>query len=321
MGVPGGIGTTLRELAGIGSVASAHVHAGTPGLRTAVEEFVGRASSDLHVDLFRVDTKSIVHGIAGRGEDLTLSVLADTDSAGGKLARRLEQAATHWDELGGDPLKQHAKTLSRDGGAEAIVATDIADGNAKRRVELFAHFRGAPARALADVHAARGLDELSAAVDRAAAQGVVFNDPRTGAAHASTAVELLAGGSGPIRIATKAFDSAQLAQVLAKRAGSDTVELVTHTIPKAQKRLLRDAGVIVSKIDERDARRAGLELHGTLIDAGDHALLGSLFLDNRVLYGSRGRTSREAAVVLSGDAATNASRVWDQLVGPLRDLD
>jgi hypothetical protein len=298
------------------------VHAGTPELRGAIEAIAGRASSELHVDLFRATDKPVVRALRQRADEVALGVLADTDGTTGKQARRLAKVATSWDELGGDPLKQHAKTMSRDGGVEALVATDVADSHAAGRVELFATFDGAAARALGDVHAATGPDELARAVDRAAATGIVINDPRTGAAHATVAVELLAGSSsGPLRIATKAFDSKSLARTLAARASTDTVELVTHAIPKGQRRMLRDAGVTVTKVSERDAERAGIALHGTLIDAGDHALLGSLYLEDRVLRGSRGRTSREAAVVLADDAAAQARRAWDELVGPLRDLD
>jgi hypothetical protein len=321
MGVPGGIGSAVRELAGIGAVTSASVHAGTPELRSALEAFVGRAEGSLHVDLFRADDKLVIQSLVDRGDDLSVSVLADSVATRGRQAKRLRRLSDSWERFGADPLKQHGKTLSRDGGAEGIVATDVADGDAGRRVELFARFDGAPARALADVHAAEGTKALAAAIDRAAATGVVINDPRVGATHATTAVQLITNGAGPIRVLTKAFDSRALAKTLARRASTGPVELVTHHIPRAQRKLLRDAGVNVRVIDERDAERSGVALHGTLIHTDDHALLGSIYLEGRVLHGSKGRASREAGVLLGGDAAAQAARASDSIVDQLRRLD
>jgi hypothetical protein len=94
----------------------------------------------------------------------------------------------------------------------------------------------------------------------------------------------------------------------------EPAELLTHAIPKRQQRLLEDAGVVVHEIDERDAERAATALHGTLVDSNGRAFIGSPYLEERVLYGSGGRRSREVGVVLDGEAATQARAAYDSML-------
>jgi hypothetical protein len=170
------------------------------------------------------------------------------------------------------------------------------------------------------MHAATGAGgaALADAIDAAAAAGVVANDPRTGAHHATDAIELLIGDhGGRLRIMTKAFDDEALAERIAAavRGGIDgPAELLTHDIPKGQRKLLERAGMTIREIDEKDAEKAATALHGTLIDTTNGAFIGSPYLEERVLYGSGGRQSREVGVMLEGDAATQARAAYDSLV-------
>lgn len=293
-------------------------------MRVAIEDLTARATDHVHADVFRISDRQIVTRLSLLPErGVTLSVLADSENVGGRLAKELRTAASTWHELGASPLKQHGKSLTRDGGAEAIVATDIADDAATRRIELATSFEGAPARALAAVHAAPfgGGAALDDALAAAAREGVVINDPRSAVRWATSAVEQLIGGEGPVRVVTKSFGSPDLAARLADRArAGSAVEVVTHAMPKAQQATLRDAGATVRVLDEEVATKAGLALHGTMIESGGDALIGSLYLENRVLYGSKGRQSREVAAVVSGQAAIDLRAAVDSATAPLASL-
>ncbi len=307
-------GTTTR----IGAIANAVVHVGTPAVRGAIDDLAREATTAFHVDLFRVGDKAIVRSIQGLAErKVPITVLADTDVATGKLAKTVRKlAGAGWSELGADPLKQHGKSASRDAGARAFVGTDVADEDAIYRIELGATFGGDAARALGRVHAAPA-NGLADAIDAAAEAGVVINDPRTGARHATDAIELLVDDhGGRLRIMTKAFDDEALATRIATAVqGIDgPAEVMTHTIPKSQRRILERAGVVVRRLSEKEAERAESALHGTLIDTNRGAFIGSPYLEQRVLYGSSGRHSREAGVVLAGDAASQARAAYDQIV-------
>lgn len=306
----------------IGAIANAVVHVGTPSLRGAIDDLAKGATSSLHVDVFRVGDDAVVDSLTALAERrVSLTVLADTDSATGKLVKALKrQAGDGWDELGADPLKQHGKSASRDAGGRGLVGTDLADEDAARRIELGVTFDGDAAAALGRVHAAGPgtRSALGDALDAAAAAGVVVNDPRTGALHATKAVELLVDEhGGRLRIMTKAFDDEALAERIAgavRGRMDEPAELLTHSIPKKQQRLLEDAGVVVHEIDEKDAEKAATALHGTLIDSNRGAFIGSPYLEERVLYGSGGRQSREVGVMLDGDAAAQARAAYDSLL-------
>ena len=306
----------------IGAIADAIVHVGPPALRGAIDELARDATSAFHVDVFRVGDRAVVNSMATLAERrVPLTVLADTESASGKLVKGLrKQAGAGWAELGANPLKQHGKSASRDGGAASLVATDVADADAARRIELGVTFEGEASTELARMHAATGSGEagLADAIDAAAARGVVANDPRTGARHATAAIELLIDDhGGRLRIMTKAFDDQALAEriVAAVRGGMvEPAELLTHSIPKQQRKLLEAAGVVVRRIDEKSAEQADTALHGTLIDTNGRAFIGSPYLEQRVLYGSDGRRSRELGVVLEADAAAQARAAYDTLL-------
>ncbi len=303
----------------IGAIASATVHVGTSSIRGAVDDLARHATTSFHADVFRVGDDAVVDSIRSLGtRDVSLSILADTDTATGKLVKVLRrQAGNAWDELGADPLKQHGKSASRDGGIEAFVGTDIADEDAARRIELGVTYGGEAAAATGAMHAASGAG-LAAAIDAAAATGVVANDPRTGARFATEAVELrIDDHGGRLRIMTKAFDDKALAERIAASVRGakldEPAELLTHEIPKAQRRLLKDAGVVVRKLNEQDAEQAKTALHGTVIDTNRGAFLGSLYLKERVLHGSSGRQSREVGVMLVDDAAAQARAAYDHI--------
>lgn len=302
----------------IGAIADAVVHVGTPAVRGAIDDLAREATTSFHVDLFRVGDKAIVRSFAGLAQrDVPMSVLADTDQATGKLVKTVRKLAGNgWSELGTEPLKQHGKSASRDGGVRAFVGTDIADEDAVRRIELGASFGGDASQALGRVHAAPPAG-LKDAIDAAAETGVVINDPRTGARHATDAIELLIGDhGGRLRIMTKAFDDEALVKriVAAARHTDEPAELLTHSIPKAQRAMLKDAGIMVRRLDEKGAEKLESALHGTLIDTNRGAFIGSPYLEQRVLYGSAGRRSREAGVVLDGDAALQARAAYDHIV-------
>lgn len=302
----------------IGAIADAVVHVGTPAVRGAIGDLARDATTAFHVDLFRVGDKAIVRTFEGLlGRKVPMSVLADTDVATGKLAKAVRKlVGDGWHELGTNPLKQHGKTASRDGGLRGFVGTDIADEDAVFRIELGATFGGDASQALGRVHAApaAGLED---AIDAAAETGVVINDPRTGARHATAAIEqLIDDHGGRLRIMTKAFDDEALAKRIAIAvAGMEgPAELMTHDIPKAQRKLLERAGVVVRELSAKDAEKAESALHGTLVDTNRGAFIGSPFLEQRVLHGSSGRRSREVGVVLEGDAAAQARAAYDHIV-------
>jgi hypothetical protein len=316
---------TVATAARIGAIADAVVHVGTPAIRGAVDDLAQRATGSFHLDVFRVGDDAVVDTVESLARrDVPITVLADTDATTGRVAKALRrQAGDGWAELGTDPRKQHGKSASRDDGAEAFVGTDLADDDAARRIELGVTFDGGAAAALGRIHAASdGGPGLAAALDDAAATGVVANDPRTGARHATDAIELLVEGhGGRLRIMTKSFDDEALAERIAAavRSGMDEpAELLTHHVPKSQERLLEDAGVVVRELDEHEAERARTALHGTLVDTNRGAFVGSPYLESRVLYGSDGRRSRELGVVLGGDAAARARAAYDELLAANR---
>jgi hypothetical protein len=303
-------------MSGIGAITRAQLHVGTPALRSLVDDVAARASARLHVDVFRIGDEAVVGRLLGRADDgVAVSVLADADASVGSVADRLRAGVAEWFDIGRDPFKQHGKSMSRDAGAEGIIATDIADDDAVRRIELALHVEGEPARALAALHDARGPAAIRDALDAAAGLGIVANDPRVGRLDATAAIEQLVRDSdGPLRIMTKAFDDDALTRLLVERARTGQVQLLAHDIPKAQRKLLERAGVLVMRVDEADAEAAGTALHGTLVSTNGRALLGSPYLESRVLRGSDGRQSREVAAVVAGDVATQAAAAWDELV-------
>ncbi|MCW2926197.1 MAG: hypothetical protein JWM86_165 [Thermoleophilia bacterium] len=296
-----------------GAIVDADVAIGTPALRGAVSGLLDRAGSTVHLDAFRISDSGMVDALmALPGRRVAVDVLADTDASVGPQADRL-RAMAGWHDYGVPPRKQHGKSITRDGGAEALVATDVADAEAARRIELGVRFDGPAAAALAEVHAqskASSPQRLRDALEAAAAVGVAINDPRVGARHASDALIALlqaAPPTGPVRIVTKAFDSGSMASLIAGLAAPGReVDLLTHEIPDRQRRQLEEAGVEVRVVGERRALRAARGLHGTVATAGDSAYIGSLYLVDRVLDGSSVRQSREAGVVLAGPAAAQA---------------
>ena len=312
-----------QRMTRIGAITDATLRFGTPALRSAFADLARRATTSMHVDLFRVgdDAAAATFGSLAK-RNLPFTVLADTDATTGKAARLLrEQVGDGWQELGTDPLKQHGKSASINGGTEAMVASDIADPDAAHRIELALEFGGAPARALGRIHAAAGEEELARALEAGAKLGIVANDPRVGAFYATEAIQqLIAAPGARLRVMTKAFDDEDMARQIAAavRQASDGVELLTHEIPKAQRKLLERAGVTVRIIDADEAAKAGVELHGTLIVTEDRAFIGSAYLESRVLHGSGGRQSREVgAVVAPGDAHAQASAAYDELVAAM----
>ena len=308
----------------IGAISVAAVHVGTPELRGALGGMARRATDHLHVDLFQASDASVVDQLVSRAGDIRVSVLADTDNAVGpdasrsalELTRQLRRAiGDGWTALGGNPLKQHGKSASRDEGAEGLVATDLADAGAFERIELAVTFQSAPARSLAAVHAAPAddLEGLRRRLARAAADGVLVNDPRVPARHVTEGAQLLMRDPGAwLRIATEQFDSIDAVREIAAMGAA--AELVTHSIPKAQRRTLAKAGVTVRVVDEERARRARAALHGTVIDSEHGVLVTSAYLVDRVMHGSPGRQSREVGVLLSDAAATAGRRAYDALL-------
>lgn len=287
--------------------AGARVLVGGPKVLEASLAIAQGAQESLEVDTFRPTRAANLDAIAaaaGRGVDVRLRL--DTDT----IAPRRDELARLGSitEYGADPFKQHAKGISRDHGADALVATDVSDVKSEPRMEFGVRFGGAAGAAFEGVQRlAPGAapEAVTQAMDAARSLGVLANDPRNGRRDVSTALQaLVASAKDELYVVSKLFDSTALVKDLASAAkrGAKTT-LATHEIDDEQAGLLTRAGVTVTRVPYGPAIDRNAALHGTIVAADGVTLLTSMPLKKGAIVGGKGRESREFGVALDGAAA------------------
>lgn len=287
---------------------------GHKNLTRAVVSIVESSRSDLHVAAFRLGAGDVLNAIEGAAQvGVRPYLLLDTDATPQKTIRRANAFAADVVTLGTDPIKQHSKAVVADQ-KRAVVATDLGDPDAGHRLELGVSFSDRPAATLAKLLAVSP-DEpngrLRVVAREAAAEGLLLNDADARVFHLTSALrDALGGATRTIRISTKAWDDEQSTQLLATNTTPRERTLITHEIPKEQRKRLEQAGVNVHVLDAATAATAGRELHGTALAVDGRALVTSAYVVTRVLDGSKQRRSRELGVAVDGDAA----RAVDQLI-------
>lgn len=285
---------------------------GGKALHDEVRALADSAQTVLRADAFRISDQAAQGGLTGahaRGVDVRLRVDPGALGPDGLDAVRRYATLT---EYGAAPEKQHAKGIVVDA-AVGMIGTDITDRRGLRRIEMGVRFEGDAALRLDRLlQVTRSTDpaERMAVIDAARSAGIVLNDPQLGELGVSNAIrDTIAGASQRLLVATKMVDDGPTTRLIADRARNGvTTTVIAHVIPDAQAAALREAGVDLRVVSDKDARERRAEIHGTLLSADDRALVTSGYPSTRVLVPGADRSSRELGVVVEGGPAATLDR-------------
>lgn len=197
----------------------------------------------------------------------------------------------------------HSKAFVADA-SKAWVSSAVMIPDTRTRMDFAVEFGGASARRLAGlIDAAVGGDvaRMREAARRAAASGVLVNDPVAGVATLTRQYEAIVdGATTSLTIATKEFRDVAFAERVAAAARRGVKTRVIANVASDEATLiLHDAGV-------RVLRGRGY-VHGTLITNGETAALGSAYLGARSLMRpsihAGVQSSREVGAAITDPAA------------------
>lgn len=294
--------------------AQARLVAGPSAVHEEVERLADQASSSLTAAVFRIDDPTTMGAIERAGRRTgDLHVLADHDASDGGLSQI--QKSGNVATLGTDPSKQHSKGIVVNR-THAMVATDLTDADGRDRMESGVAFSGSAAAAMdAAIRTTSGTPHATQVLTHAAGNGVLINDHESGFLALTMAMRDIISGAGslgvqhsdrsPLIVSTKAWDDPVSTKLLAKNTTAASRHLITHSIPKDQRRALEKSGVEVTVVSDKKGSDVP-ELHGTIIATNGAAIIASAYFEDRVLDGSNGRKSREMGVFVDGNIAQEA---------------
>jgi hypothetical protein len=283
------------------------VTGGEPAM-DALARRIATTEGDISMELYQLADRATVDALVARGfRGDAVHVLGDSRLADGGYAYELADATRNggWRtyDSGGD-FWQHAKTYHLQGpdGPETWLTNLAPIPDTRHRTELSLVLGGnasIAARRVTDATIDGNRTAIQGAIDAAAGQGILFNDPLAGRRHlADGLAELIDRPSGALTIVTKGLESAAMTDALiaAHRAGRD-VQVYVRDIAKADALRLDAAGVPTFIVG------GGLKPRINAVFTDDQAIVGSAFLWDNMIGDASVTTARDAGVLLAGSAA------------------
>jgi hypothetical protein len=277
----------------------------------ALAKRIASTDGDISMELYQLADQATVDALVARGmRGDSVHVLGDTRLADGGYAYEIADATRNggwrtYDTRG--EFWQHAKTYHLHGpdGPETWLTNLAPIPDTHNRTELSLVLGGNASRAARRVTDATIDGDRSAiqgAIDAAASEGVLYNDPLAGRRVLADGLSGLldARRADDLVVITKGVESQAMTTALidAHQAGRN-VQLYVRDIARADALQLDAAGVPTFVLG------GGLKPRINAVFAGNDAIVGSAFLWDNMVGDPSVTTARDAGVLLSGRPASD----------------